>query len=106
VNPNASLVFLNSYPDLTAGVFALDTSGTHNTTRLDNFSASLFTGPNLNVQHAGASLAFTWNVVGAGLESNTNLANLNGWKPVTAATSSPYVISTPASGNTFYRISQ
>ena len=106
VTPNASMTYLNSYTDLTAGVFALDTSGTHNTTRLDNFSASLFAGPQLNVQKTGGNLTFIWNVVGAGLESNTDLSNPNGWTPVAGANTSPYVISIPTTGIRYYRVAK
>jgi hypothetical protein len=106
VSPNTSLAFLNGYTNLTAGVFALDTSGTHNTTRVDSFSANLFSGPKLDITRTGGNLTFKWNVAGAGLESNTNLANASGWTPVSAAVASPYVISVPASGSTFYRIAR
>ena len=106
VTPGTSLDFLNVWTDLTVGVFALDTSGTHNTTRLDSFKANLFTGPKLNVAAGGGNLTFTWNVVGAGLQSNTDLSNPNGWTAVPSASASPYVISIPTSGSKFYRIAQ
>jgi len=104
VTPNASLTYLNTTNDMTVGVFALDTSGTHNTTSITTFSASLFTGPKLNVAKAGSNLTFSWNVISAGLQSSTNLADPNGWTPVTGATASPYVIPVPTSGSRFYRI--
>ncbi len=104
VTPNAALAFLNSSNDITAGVFALDTSGTHNTTSITTFSASLFAGPKLSVARFGNNLTFSWNVVSAGLQSNANLANPNGWTPVAAATASPYVAPIPSSGSLFYRI--
>lgn len=106
VTPNVSLEFLNGYTNLTTGIFALDTSGTHNVTRVDAFSVSLFVGPKLNVALGGSNLTFTWNVVGAGLESNTDLSNPNGWSPVVGANASPYVMSVPTTGNRFYRIAK
>lgn len=106
VTPAASLAFLNNTNDYTVGLFALDTSGTHNTTTVNTFSASLFSGPKLNIAQTGNNLTFTWNVVGAGLESNTNLANPNGWTAVPGSTTSPIVITLPTSGNNFYRIAQ
>jgi hypothetical protein len=106
VTPAASLAFLNNTNDFTVGLFALDTSGTHNTTTVNTFSASLFTGPKLNIAQTGNNLSFTWNVVGAGLESTTNLADPNSWAPVAGTATSPVVISLPATGNKFYRIAQ
>ncbi len=104
VTPFASLAFLNATNDLTVGIFALDTSGTHNTSIVNGFTARLYTGPKLNLVSGGGNLTFTWNVIGAGLESNTDLSNPNGWAPVVGASTSPYVISLPTSGNRFYRI--
>jgi regulation of enolase protein 1 (concanavalin A-like superfamily) len=106
VTPNASLTYLNGFADATVGVFALDTSGTHNTTTITTLSASLFGGPKLNVAKSGSNLRLTWNVVGAGLESNTNLAAGIGWVPVAGATASPYTIPVPATGQCFYRIAR
>ena len=106
VTPGTSLDFLNAWTDLTVGVFALDTSGTPNTTTVDSFRASLFTGPKLNVTASSGNLTFTWNVVGTGLESNTDLSNPTGWTAVPSASASPYVISIPTSGSKFYRIAR
>jgi hypothetical protein len=104
VTPLASLSYLNATNDLTVGVFALDTSGTHNTSIVNGFTARLYTGPKLTLVPAGGNLTFSWNVVGAGLESNTDLTNPNGWTAVAGASSSPYVITVPTSGSRFYRI--
>jgi regulation of enolase protein 1 (concanavalin A-like superfamily) len=106
VTPNASLAFLNATNDLTVGVFTIDTSGTHNTCTVNGFSASLFTGPKLTLAPVGGNLKFTWNVIGAGLQSNPNLSNPAGWTPVAGASASPYSIPTPTSGSMFYRIAQ
>jgi hypothetical protein len=91
---------------MTAGVFALNTSGTSTSTTVNQLSASLFAGPKLNIAKTGSNLTFNWNVVGAGLESNTNLSNPNSWQTVAGASASPYVVSIPASGAKFYRIAQ
>lgn len=104
VTPFASLAYLNATNDLTVGIFALDTSGTHNTSIVNGFTARLYTGPKLTLVSGGGHLTFNWNVIGAGLESNTNLSNPNGWTAVPGASASPYVISLPTSGNQFYRI--
>ena len=53
---------------------------------------------------SGSNLTLTWNVVSSGLLSNTNLANPNGWTPVTGATTSPFVTPIPKTGNLFYKI--
>jgi hypothetical protein len=105
VTPNASLTFLNGLTDMTVGVFTLDTSGTHNTLNFNRFSTSLFAGPKLTLKSQGGNLTFNWNVVGAGLQSSTNLTT-GGWTSVAGATVSPYVIPIPTSGNKFYRIAQ
>jgi len=104
VTPNASLTYLNGPTDMTAGVFALNTSGTQNTATVNSISASLFTGPRLVAAKTGSNLTLTWNVVSSGLLSNTNLANPNGWTPVTGATTSPFVTPIPKTGNLFYKI--
>jgi hypothetical protein len=106
VTPLASLAYLNGSTDMTVGVFALNTSGTPTSTAVNGFTASLFTGPKLSVTRTGGNLTFNWNVVGAGLQSNTNLANPNGWTNEAGAATSPYVIPVPASGTKFYRIAQ
>lgn len=104
VTPNASLAYLNATNDFTVGVFALNTSGSVTTTTVNGLSASLFTGPKLNVAMSGNNLILTWNVLSSGLQSNTNLANPNGWVPVVGATQPSYSVPLPASGSLFYRI--
>ncbi|HZI32806.1 MAG TPA: immunoglobulin domain-containing protein [Candidatus Binatia bacterium] len=106
VTPNTSLAFLNSCTNLTAGVFALNTSGVSSTAEVSRFKASLFAAPKLNISTGGGNLTLAWNVIGAVLESSTNLSDPNGWTPVSGAGASSYVISIPTSGSKFYRISQ
>jgi hypothetical protein len=96
---------LNSSPDLFAGVFAEDVvNGVHKTVSVDSFKARVFKAPTVSVNAAGGNLTFNWNIAGAGLQSNTNLANPSGWTNVVGAASSPYVIPIPTSGSKFYRI--
>lgn len=104
VTPNASLAYLDTLPDMTVGVFTLDTSGTHNTSTINGFSASLFTGPKVVLTSSGGNLHFAWNVIGAGLQSNPNLNNPAGWTPVAGASASPYSTPLPSTGSMFYRI--
>jgi hypothetical protein len=104
VTPNASLTYLNTLTDMTAGVFALNTSGTPTSTTVNEISASIFTGPHLQVARNGSNLKFTWNVISSGLLSTTNLNNSNSWTPVAGATTSPYSMAIPTTGARFYRI--
>jgi hypothetical protein len=104
VTPNASLAYLNTLADMTAGVYALNTSGTATSTTVNEISASIFTGPHLHVARQGGNLQFTWNVISSGLLSTTNLSNPNSWTPVVGATSSPFSITIPTTGAKFYRI--
>ena len=104
VTPNASLTYLNSSTDMTVGVFALNTSGTSTSTTVNGLSASLFTGPHLQIAKSGGNLQLNWNVVSSGLLWSTNLANPNGWQPVAGVTGTSYTVPMPASGNLFYRI--
>lgn len=60
----------------------------------------------LSVSVNNGNLTFNWNVPGLTLEVNTNLSNPNGWTRINDATSSPYMISVPASGSAFYRVSE
>lgn len=107
VTPGVSLNFLNAYSDLTVGVFALDTSGLSNTDMVNGFGASLFSGPQLSIGSDGSNLTLNWNVIGSGLESNTDLANSSGWTPVAGtANTDHYVVPLPATGSMFYRIAQ
>lgn len=107
VTPVAPLAYLNGSTDMTVGVFALNTSGTTTSTLVNGLTASLFTGPKLTITPtSGNQLTFKWNVVGAGLQSNANLSNPNGWTTVTGAVTSPYVLPVPASGSMYYRIAQ
>jgi len=104
--PGADLTYLNGSTDMTVGVFTLDTSGTPNISTVNGFSASLFTsGPKLSVKSSGGNLTFNWNVLSQGLQSNTNLANPNGWTLVTGtANTNQLVIPAPTTGAKFYRI--
>ena len=105
-DPLVQPTFLNSQTNLTAGIFALDTpgDGVQRLVLVDSFKARVFNAPSVKVGTTGGNLTLTWNVAGAGLQSNTNLSNPNGWIPVVGATSSPYVIPIPATGNNFYRV--
>jgi hypothetical protein len=105
-DPLVQPTFLNSQTNLTAGIFALDTpgDGVQRLVLVDSFKARVFNAPSVKVGTTGGNLTFTWNVAGAGLQSNTNLSNPNGWVPVVGATSSPYVIPIPTTGNNFYRV--
>jgi hypothetical protein len=88
-----------------AGVFAEDiVNGVHKTVAVDSFMARVFDQPTLKVTAGGGNLTFTWNVAGAGLQSNTDLNNPAGWVNEGGATTSPYVIPIPTSGTKFYRI--
>ena len=102
VTPNASLTYLNGPmngpTNLVVGVFAENNALDTPTSQVNGFSASLFI-PKLGVVAGGGNLTFTWNVVGTGLESNTNLSNPNGWTAVPGASASPFVIPIPTSGN-------
>lgn len=108
VTPNASLAYVNApltgANSLVVGVFAENNGLDTPTSQVNGFTASLFTGPKLTVQSGGGNLTINWNVVGRGLQSNTNLLNSAGWTPVAAATASPYVIPVPKTGTLFYRI--
>jgi hypothetical protein len=105
-DPLVQPTFLNSQTNLTAGVFALDTpgDGVQRLVLVDSYKARVFNSPTVKVGASGGNLTFTWNVAGAGLQSNTNLSNPNGWTTVAGATTSPYVIPIPTTGNKFYRI--
>ncbi len=97
--------WINGSTNMFAGVFAEDVvNGIHKTVAVDSFQARVFDPPTLKVSPGGGNLTFTWNVAGAGLQSNTDLTNPNGWTPVGGATASPYVIPIPTTGNNFYRI--
>jgi len=91
--------------NLTAGIFAYDTGADIFTQPVSNFVARVFDPPGMKVNQAGGNLTFTWNVAGAGLQSNTNLLNPASWTPVpnTIGTNT-YVIPTPVTGAKFYRI--
>lgn len=107
VTPNASLTYLNGPmngpTNLVVGVFAENNALDTPTSQVNGFSASLFI-PKLGVVAGGGNLTFTWNVVGAGLQSNPNLSNPNGWTAVPGASASAYVIPIPTTGSMFYRI--
>ena len=96
---------LNSANNLTAGIFVYDTGGGAYTQAVSTFKARVFDPPTLKVAAAGGNLTFTWNVAGAGLQSNNNLLNPAGWTPVggTIGTNT-YVIPIPTTGNNFYKI--
>jgi len=89
--------------NLIVGVFAENSALDTPTSQVNGFTASLYV-PKLNVAMGGGNLTFTWNIVGLGLESNTNLINPSGWTPVAGA--SPYVIPITRTGTRFYRIAQ
>jgi hypothetical protein len=109
VDPNTSLAYLNGptsgTTNLIVGVFAENNGLDSPTSQVNDFTASLFV-PKLKIAQGGGHLTFTWNVVGAGLESNTNLSNPSGWTPVAGASASPYVIPITGTGARFYRIAQ
>ncbi len=94
---------MNGPTNLVVGVFAENSGLDTPTSQINGFTASLFI-PKLSVVASGGNLTLTWNVVGAGLESNTSLSNPNGWTAVPSASTSPYVIPIPTSGSMFYRI--
>src|SRR6185436_10714928 len=97
--------FLNTMPDLFAGVHAQDVgNGVHKTISVDQFIARVFDPPSVKATPGGGNLTVTWNVAGATLQSNTNLLNPAGWTTVT--TTSPYVIPQPKTGTLFYRTVQ
>lgn len=110
VTPNASLTYLNpplsGANNLIVGVFAENNGLDTPTAQVNAFSASLFTGPKLTIGSSAGNLTLNWNVVGLGLQSNTNLQNNAGWTPVAGATASPYMIPVPKKGTLFYRIAQ
>ena len=97
--------WINGAPTMFAGVFAEDVvNNVHKTVAVDSFQARVFDPPTVRVSAGGGNLTFTWNVAGAGLQSNTDLNNPAGWVNEGGATTSPYVIPIPTSGTKFYRI--
>jgi hypothetical protein len=97
--------WINGAPTMFAGVFAEDVvNNVHKTVAVDSFQARVFDPPTVKVSAGGGNLTFTWNVAGAGLQSNTDLNNPTGWVNEGGATTSPYVIPIPTSGTKFYRI--
>jgi hypothetical protein len=109
VSPNTSLAALNGpssgTTNLIVGVFAENSALDSPSLQVNGFSASLFV-PKIKVAVGGGNLTFTWNVVGTGLQSSTNLSNPSGWTPVAGASTSPYVIPNTGTGIRFYRIAQ
>ena len=103
VTPNAGLSFLNGSTDFTAGVFASNNGLDTPTAQVNQITASLYS-PKLGVTNTGTQLKFVWNIVGTGLQSSTNLTNPNGWSAVPGASTSPYLITIPTSGNRYYRV--
>jgi hypothetical protein len=103
----ANPTYLNGTTNLTAGIFIYDTGGGAYTQSVSNFTARVFKGILLNVNRVGGNLNFSWNVAGpTGLQSNTDLANPNGWVTVPGVTTNSFVMPLPQATRTFFRVVQ
>ncbi len=101
----AQPTFLNDRTNLTACIFAEDVvNGVHKIFNVDQFETRVFNKATLNAHVNGANLDFDWNVVGSGLEQNTDLSNPAGWTPVPGTATSPASVPLSSASQKFYRI--